>query len=197
MPAPLPHQLPTRHADGCVPAASTATSPSTHAGNSHPVASTAANATALRASAATTAWNPVRKPPRPRHLSRGRHTHFHFTECGSLARGPDRSLRTGKSCECDEGWTGINCNVCTSDRVCNAMTETGDGGVCYTGGEVVKQNYQMCDVTNRAIRDLLGAQIPQVTFTCDKGSGDCDFQCTSSFEPRPSRCLSRLLTSRT
>ncbi|KAG7292889.1 hypothetical protein NEMBOFW57_002934 [Staphylotrichum longicolle] len=86
-------------------------------------------------------------------------------ECGSLARGPDRSIRQGKSCECDEGWTGINCNVCTSDRSCDALTETGDGGVCYTGGEVVKQNYQMCDVTNRAIRDLLGAQVPQVTFT--------------------------------
>ncbi|KAK3309914.1 uncharacterized protein B0T15DRAFT_17866 [Chaetomium strumarium] len=96
--------------------------------------------------------------------------------CGSLARGPDRSVRQGKSCECDEGWTGINCNVCTSDRACDAMTETGDGGVCYTGGEVVKQNYQMCDVTNKAIRDLLGAQVPQVTFTCHKESGECDFQ---------------------
>ncbi|GAB1310569.1 FAD-dependent urate hydroxylase [Madurella fahalii] len=96
--------------------------------------------------------------------------------CGSLARGPDRSVRKGKSCECDEGWTGINCNVCTSDRACDALTETGDGGVCYTSGEVVKQNYQMCDVTNKAIRDLLGAQVPQVTFTCDKPSGECDFQ---------------------
>ncbi|KAL2256567.1 hypothetical protein VTK26DRAFT_1472 [Humicola hyalothermophila] len=96
--------------------------------------------------------------------------------CGSLARGPDRSVRVGKSCQCDEGWTGINCNVCTSDRACDALTETGDGGVCYTGGEVVKQNYQMCDVTNKAIRDLLGEQVPQVTFTCDKASGECDFQ---------------------
>ncbi|KAL2129266.1 hypothetical protein VTI74DRAFT_8003 [Chaetomium olivicolor] len=97
-------------------------------------------------------------------------------QCGSLARGPDRSLRQGKHCECDEGWTGINCNVCTSDRACDALTETGDGGVCYTGGEVVKQNYQMCDVTNKAIRDLLGSQVPQVTFTCKKESGECDFQ---------------------
>jgi hypothetical protein len=62
------------------------------------------------------------------------------------------------------------------------MTETGDGGVCYTGGEVVKQNYQMCDVTNKAIRDLLGAQVPQVTFTCHKESGECDFQCESRFD---------------
>jgi ABC-type multidrug transport system ATPase subunit/ABC-type multidrug transport system permease subunit len=56
------------------------------------------------------------------------------------------------------------------------MTGTGDGGVCYTGGEVVKQNYQMCDVTNSAIRKMLGAQVPQVTFTCEKASGECDFQ---------------------
>jgi hypothetical protein len=61
------------------------------------------------------------------------------------------------------------------------MTETGDGGVCYTGGEVVKQNHQMCDVTNKAIRKLLGEQVPQVTFTCDKEAGECDFQCELSF----------------
>ncbi|KAK0624617.1 hypothetical protein B0T17DRAFT_492522 [Bombardia bombarda] len=96
--------------------------------------------------------------------------------CGSLARGPDRSKREGPSCGCDEGWTGINCNVCTSDRACDALTETGDGGVCYTGGEVVKQNHQMCEVTNKAIRDLLKEQIPQVTFTCKKEEQECDFQ---------------------
>ena len=55
--------------------------------------------------------------------------------------------------------------------------ETGDGGVCYQNGEVVKNNYQMCDVTNQKIRDLLGAQVPQVTFTCDANSSQCDFQC--------------------
>ncbi|KAK3330063.1 hypothetical protein B0H66DRAFT_508897 [Apodospora peruviana] len=96
--------------------------------------------------------------------------------CGSLARGPDRPVRKEKTCECDEGWTGLNCNVCTNDRVCDALTETGDGGVCYTGGEVVKQNYQMCEVTNRAIRDLLKEQVPEVTFTCEKESAECDFQ---------------------
>lgn len=94
-------------------------------------------------------------------------------------------MRKDQSCECDEGWMGINCNVCKSDRACDALTETGDGGVCYTGGEVVKQNYQMCDVTNRAIRDLLGAKVPQVTFTCEKASGECDFQCELSLRAMP------------
>ncbi|KAK3987774.1 hypothetical protein QBC44DRAFT_330918 [Cladorrhinum sp. PSN332] len=96
--------------------------------------------------------------------------------CGSLPRGVDRPKREDKYCECDEGWFGINCNVCKSDRACDAMTETGDGGVCYTGGEVVKQNHQMCDVTNKAIRSLLGEKVPQVTFTCKKEDGQCDFQ---------------------
>jgi hypothetical protein len=99
--------------------------------------------------------------------------------CGSLARGDNRPVREEKQCKCDDGWTGINCNVCTDDHVCNAFTPTGDGGVCYTGGEVVKQNYQICDVTNRAIRDLLKEQVPQVTFTCKADTKECDFQCKS------------------
>ncbi|KAK4167257.1 hypothetical protein QBC43DRAFT_256433 [Cladorrhinum sp. PSN259] len=96
--------------------------------------------------------------------------------CGSLSRGVDRPKRDGKYCECDDGWTGINCNVCKSDRACDSMTGRGDGGVCYTGGEVVKQNHQICDVTNKAIRSLLGEKVPQVTFTCKKEDGQCDFQ---------------------
>lgn len=106
--------------------------------------------------------------------------------CGSLARGNNRPPRTDAKCECDEGWTGINCNVCTDDRACDALMETGDGGVCYQNGEVVKNNYQMCDVTNQKIRDLLGTQVPQVTFTCDKNSSQCDFQCKSR-KPTESR----------
>ncbi|KAK3382271.1 hypothetical protein B0T24DRAFT_5050 [Lasiosphaeria ovina] len=96
--------------------------------------------------------------------------------CGSLAHGPDRPVREDKYCGCDDGWTGINCNVCTNDRACDALVETGQDGVCYKGGNVVKQNYQMCDVTNQAIRKLLGDNVPQVTFTCDKESAECDFQ---------------------
>ncbi|KAK4447596.1 hypothetical protein QBC34DRAFT_409083 [Podospora aff. communis PSN243] len=97
--------------------------------------------------------------------------------CGSLADGANRPVRgEGAKCECDDGWTGINCNVCTEHRACNKLMENGEGGVCYTGGEVIKQNFQFCDVTNRAIRDLLKEQVPQVTFTCKKESQECDFQ---------------------
>ncbi|KAG8411977.1 (ABC) transporter [Metarhizium acridum] len=96
--------------------------------------------------------------------------------CGSLAKGRDRQMRSGDTCECDEGWTGINCNVCTNDRACNAMVETGNDGVCYQNGEVVRNNHQICKVTNRKITDLLGEQRPEVTFTCQKDERTCDFQ---------------------
>lgn len=86
-------------------------------------------------------------------------------------------MRKGKSCDCDDGWTGINCNVCTEDKACNALMETGNGGVCYKNGEVVKYNHQICDVTNKKITSLLGKQKPEVTFTCKEEDAKCDFQC--------------------
>lgn len=86
-------------------------------------------------------------------------------------------MREGSSCDCDDGWTGINCNVCTKDSVCDAMTETGSGGVCYKEGELVRLNNQICEVTNKQIRKLLGDQVAEVTFTCDKAAETCDFQC--------------------
>lgn len=86
-------------------------------------------------------------------------------------------MRQGDTCDCDAGWTGINCNVCTQDNACNALMETGDGGVCYQNGEVVQQNHQMCDVTNEKILSMLDGKIPQATFNCKRESGFCDFQC--------------------
>lgn len=101
-----------------------------------------------------------------------------FLVCGSLARGKDRPMRLNKTaCDCDSGWSGINCNLCTTDQACNALMPEGEGGICYTNGDVVKNNYQMCDVTNRKIKDLLGKRKPQVTFTCSKDKAACQFQC--------------------
>ncbi|KAF7877304.1 hypothetical protein EAF04_000987 [Stromatinia cepivora] len=96
--------------------------------------------------------------------------------CGSLADGQDRPMRTTDSCVCEDGWTGINCNVCTNDKACNALMPEKEGGVCYQNGEVVKENYQMCDVTNRKIVDILDGKKPQVTFTCNAEVETCDFQ---------------------
>ncbi|ROV93387.1 hypothetical protein VMCG_08424 [Cytospora schulzeri] len=97
--------------------------------------------------------------------------------CGSLARGNEhRQIREGRDCDCDEGWSGLNCNMCTEDKACNALMESEEGGVCYQMGNVLKENYQMCDVTNEKIRELLGKQVPQVTFTCDASDASCNFQ---------------------
>ncbi|RDL38807.1 uncharacterized protein BP5553_03147 [Venustampulla echinocandica] len=96
--------------------------------------------------------------------------------CGSLAHGKDRPMRQGDYCECDDGWTGINCNVCTNNQACNALMPEGEGGVCYQNGEVVKENYQMCDVTNVKIVEILEGRRPQVTFDCNSERETCDFQ---------------------
>jgi ATP-binding cassette subfamily G (WHITE) protein 2 len=52
-----------------------------------------------------------------------------------------------------------------------------EGGVCYRDAEVVKENYQMCDVTNVKIVEILEGKKPQVTFTCEKDDDTCAFQC--------------------
>lgn len=98
--------------------------------------------------------------------------------CGSLADGRDRAPREGAQCNCKEGWEGINCNVCTTNQACNALMPEGVDGVCYREGLVVKENYQMCDITNRKILDQLKEQKPQATFSCNTETEECNFQCT-------------------
>ena len=101
--------------------------------------------------------------------------------CGSLSKGKDRLPRKGATCECDDGWEGINCNVCTKDDICDALVPGGEGGVCYTGGYAVREIFQQCQVTNKQILDQLKGQIPQVTFACNNGTGTCNFQCMSRY----------------
>ena len=98
--------------------------------------------------------------------------------CGSLADGKNRAPRPEDQaqCECEEGWGGINCNVCVQDQACNALMPEGEGGVCYTAGRVVNENYQMCDVINKPILKQLDGQIPQVTFSCNNEEETCNFQ---------------------
>ncbi|KAI9841600.1 MAG: hypothetical protein M1837_000507 [Sclerophora amabilis] len=96
--------------------------------------------------------------------------------CGSLANGKDRTPRTDRYCDCDDGWEGVNCNVCKTNDVCNALMPEKTGGVCYKRGDVVKENFQMCDITNRKILDLLKEDKPQVTFSCNAEDKECGFQ---------------------
>ncbi|KAK4942242.1 FAD-dependent urate hydroxylase [Elasticomyces elasticus] len=96
--------------------------------------------------------------------------------CGSLADGKNRSPRKEDKCDCKEGWEGVNCNVCTSNNACNALMPLGQGGVCYKQGVVVHENFQMCNVTNKAILDQIDPRIPQVTFSCNADQATCNFQ---------------------
>lgn len=96
--------------------------------------------------------------------------------CGSLADGLNRPPRSGDTCECKEGWGGINCNVCEQDSACDALMPEGKDGACYKDGVTVKQNFQMCDVTNKGIVDQLKERKPQVTFSCDVKDASCNFQ---------------------
>ncbi|TNY21418.1 hypothetical protein DMC30DRAFT_350707 [Rhodotorula diobovata] len=111
--------------------------------------------------------------------------------CGSLADGSERYPREGDTCQCKQGWSGINCNVCDTDEACEDLVsrdpaslslrggnkdEDEDKAVCYKEGYGVKEMYQMCDVTNRKILDMLPNRPPQVTFTCDVAAQECGFQ---------------------
>ena len=98
--------------------------------------------------------------------------------CGSLAQGKDRFPRTERYCECEDGWEGINCNVCKNDDSCRAFMPDGEEeeGVCYREGLVVHENFQICDITNRKIQDQLKEQKPQATFSCNDDRKECNFQ---------------------
>jgi len=99
--------------------------------------------------------------------------------CGSLAKGKNRSPRAADvgSCECDEGWSGINCNVCNTNDACAALMPEKKDGICYKQGLVQKQNFQMCGITNKKIVDQLDPKKPAVTFSCTAESNECNFQC--------------------
>ena len=98
--------------------------------------------------------------------------------CGSLADGNNRLPRKGKQCNCKDGWEGINCNVCQTNDACSAMMPKGqeDGAVCFKDGLLVKENYQICNITNRKILDQLKEEVPQATFSCNAEREDCNFQ---------------------
>lgn len=96
--------------------------------------------------------------------------------CGSLASGHNRPVRNGTSCDCNDGWGGINCNMCENDNVCESFIPGQERGVCYNGGILIERNYQMCKVTNRKILDILAGKIPEVTFSCNKTAAECNFQ---------------------
>ncbi|KAG7835317.1 hypothetical protein KL943_002632 [Ogataea angusta] len=97
--------------------------------------------------------------------------------CGALPDGSNRPKReVNETCHCEEGWGGINCNMCQIDSVCDAFVPGGLKGTCYHSGILVNRNFQMCDVTNSKILEVLNGKKPQVTFSCNKTSAKCNFQ---------------------
>ncbi|KAG5357915.1 ABC transporter G family member [Yarrowia sp. B02] len=104
--------------------------------------------------------------------------------CGGLGELNRPGRMENTTCECSEGWEGINCNLCNQDAACNRFFPKGVNGTCYTGGMLVRENHQMCDVTNVKIVEILKGQKPEVTFTCKKedeaedgaANGTCSFQ---------------------
>lgn len=100
--------------------------------------------------------------------------------CGSLADGnenrPQREDDT-RPCECEPGWGGVNCNICQEDSVCDAfMPDTSLKGTCYKNGMIVKRIFEMCNVTNPKILQILNGKIPQVSFYCNRNESICNFQ---------------------
>lgn len=110
--------------------------------------------------------------------------------CGSLAKGKNRLPRPADqgTCVCDEGWSGINCNVCNTDNACMALMPEKKDGVCYKQGLVQKENFQMCDITNKKIVDQLDPRRPAVTFSCNAERQECSFQCTWISNQTGHRC---------
>ena len=100
--------------------------------------------------------------------------------CGSLEddnnNRPQRSPNDS-SCLCEDGWSGINCNICEQDNVCDIfMPDESVKGTCYKNGMIVNKLYQGCNVTNVKILQILNGKLPQATFSCDKKEDLCNFQ---------------------
>lgn len=66
--------------------------------------------------------------------------------CGSLfMKNRDGPKKEGQRCECEDGWTGINCNVCERDEVCR------EGDVCHHGTFAIHQAFKSCEAGTKIV----------------------------------------------
>lgn len=107
--------------------------------------------------------------------------------CGSLfMKDREGPKKEGKRCECEDGWTGVNCNVCAKDEVCRV------GDVCHRGTFAIHQAFKSCEagietflfillVLPDFYRRLLGGKVAEVTAGCrvddpKRSITNCDIQ---------------------
>ncbi|KAK9760467.1 hypothetical protein K7432_015470 [Basidiobolus ranarum] len=103
---------------------------------------------------------------------------FSDYDCGRLACNSSSTLETSRQlapvnagCEsCDKGFTGLNCNICTTNEGCSSQRQlykpitTGETMVCNTKPEVVHQSYLQCPVTDAMLTTLYPGDV-QMAFT--------------------------------
>lgn len=108
--------------------------------------------------------------------------YFHLIKvCGSLTSGDRKIPAPNQGCKCDDGWAGLNCNVCTKDEVCNPLVEAGVNGTCYTGPVVVKRHFKSCTASVPLLEEMFPEKQPAITFGCNihkQNNNTCSFQCT-------------------
>ncbi|KAI9311577.1 hypothetical protein BX666DRAFT_1996467 [Dichotomocladium elegans] len=88
--------------------------------------------------------------------------------CGSLYA-PDRPKRQGDQCACDDGWGGVNCNVCQNDQSC--VSTKGTNATCIKSAIGLKSMHAWCDTTNIPWIDNT-----HVSLQCDWETHECIFQ---------------------
>ncbi|EPZ33247.1 ABC transporter domain-containing protein [Rozella allomycis CSF55] len=85
-------------------------------------------------------------------------------------------------CECDDGWTGVNCNVCLTDDACVAFFGPGTNATCYKEGIVVNKQFRSCDVKLPPLLQMgLGDKKPYVTTQCTAPSAYEQSTCSIQF----------------
>jgi hypothetical protein len=92
--------------------------------------------------------------------------------------------------QCDENWSGQNCNVCNNDNVCSPLGVLGTQQICNKGPVVWADNHHgYCTVNNALLSNLVQNQVVNATFQENAVTGvsfaaifinnDLQFSCTS------------------
>ncbi|ORX99568.1 hypothetical protein K493DRAFT_212395 [Basidiobolus meristosporus CBS 931.73] len=104
---------------------------------------------------------------------------FGGIDCGVLACNSSSTLgisrelapSNGGVCNtCDEGFTGLNCNICTTNYGCSSQPQlykpltTGEQMACNTKPEFVHQSYLQCPLTDPSLLSLYPGDV-QMAFT--------------------------------